>query len=204
MSSRLRRSQKRRSRENSLENGKSYTDFLCPICLEILIEPVQMPCKHELCMECFKGHVEDTSLTCPMCRLRIAVWVRKNMKSNTLINKERWELIKRLFPDRVKRRLEGGDDLEESFSIYNGMINLILQITFFYRQGIYKLHYNILMCKYLQNVLYRVLLEELTSPIRQKESCFNIFNFSNLAPKHVIAPQGEVRREFEEQMKKVN
>ena len=111
---------KRYERTPSIAQDASFTDFLCPICLQILIEPVQLPCQHELCMECFKMHVENTSLQCPMCRLRISIWVRNNTKSNTLINKQRWELIKSLFPERVQRRLNGCDDLESSFRDYNG------------------------------------------------------------------------------------
>lgn len=124
----------------NLEGDKSFTDFLCPICLEILIEPVQMPCQHELCMGCFKKHVQDTSLTCPMCRLRISVWTRMNAKQNTLVNKERWDLIQALFPERVKRRLQGIDDIVED---------------------------------------------------------------TYQAPKHVLAADGEVGKEFQDQMKKI-
>ena len=87
---------------------------VCPICLEILIEPVQMPCKHELCIQCFKSHVEDTSLSCPMCRQRISIWVRRNAKNNTLVNQERWALIQSMFPERVQRRLDGLDDVEDN------------------------------------------------------------------------------------------
>lgn len=105
----------RRSEDNDLKSDQSYTDFLCPICLEILIQPVQMPCKHELCMECFKTHVYSTSLTCPMCRLRISIWARKNTKTQTLVNEERWNLIQKMFPERVQRRIDGHDDFEESF-----------------------------------------------------------------------------------------
>ena len=81
-----------------------------------------MPCKHELCIQCFKTHVENTSLTCPMCRLRISIWVRKHAKDDQLVNKQRWELIKSLFPERVQRRIDGGDDLESSYSEHNGML----------------------------------------------------------------------------------
>ena len=102
-----------------VKEDESFTDFLCPICLQILIEPVQMPCKHELCMDCFQKHVYGTSLTCPMCRFRISVWARKNTKANTLVHTERWNLIKKLFPERVKRRLDGLDDLD--FDEYNGI-----------------------------------------------------------------------------------
>ncbi|XP_066928198.1 E3 ubiquitin-protein ligase rnf168-like [Clytia hemisphaerica] len=121
-------------------NDQSFTDFLCPICLEILIEPVQMPCKHELCTQCFKSHVEDTSLSCPMCRQRISIWVRRNAKNNTLVNQERWALIQSMFPERVQRRLDGLDDIEDQ---------------------------------------------------------------DNFVPHHNIAEEGEVRKEFEDQMKKI-
>ena len=40
------------------------TDFLCPICLEILVEPVQLPCKHELCIQCFQTHVLSLDFFC--------------------------------------------------------------------------------------------------------------------------------------------
>ena len=116
---RRRKKSKAKMRRVNLDEDKSYTDFLCPICLEILIEPVQMPCQHELCMGCFKKHVQDTSLNCPMCRMRISVWTRMNAKKNTLINEERWELIQATFPERVKRRLQGLDDLVEEE--YNGL-----------------------------------------------------------------------------------
>ncbi|XP_012555355.1 E3 ubiquitin-protein ligase rnf168 [Hydra vulgaris] len=107
------------------KKNESFTDFLCPICLQILIEPVQMPCKHELCMDCFKQHVYNTSLTCPMCRLRISVWARKNTKTNSLVNTDRWDLIKKMFPERVKRRLDGLDDLDSSFDEYYAPVHII-------------------------------------------------------------------------------
>ncbi len=36
----------------------SISDCTCPICLEILIEPVVMPCNHELCLPCFKVNLK--------------------------------------------------------------------------------------------------------------------------------------------------
>lgn len=44
----------------------SITDCSCPICLEILIEPVVLPCKHELCLPCFKDMMDQTNFLCPM------------------------------------------------------------------------------------------------------------------------------------------
>ena len=139
MTEERRKSRKRKSSgkssTNNLGPNQSYTDFLCPICLEILVEPVQMPCKHELCMDCFSKHVHNTSLLCPMCRMRVGVWARKNKKNNSLINKERWSLIKTLFPEKVERRLNGAGDLEGSFDDYVAGMCYFYLFQFFYIQN---------------------------------------------------------------------
>jgi hypothetical protein len=45
----------------------NISDCGCPICLEILVEPVVLPCKHELCLPCFKGITEkNNTYTCPL------------------------------------------------------------------------------------------------------------------------------------------
>eukprot|EP00112_Aurelia_sp_Birch-Aquarium-sp1_P006077 Seg1680.2 transcript_id=Seg1680.2/GoldUCD/mRNA.D3Y31 product="E3 ubiquitin-protein ligase rnf168" protein_id=Seg1680.2/GoldUCD/D3Y31 len=97
------------------EGTESYTDFMCPICLQLLIEPVVMPCKHELCRPCFTEHVEATSLLCPMCRVRISCWARKRAREGNLVDEERWNKIQRLFPERCKRRLNGEDDDDDLY-----------------------------------------------------------------------------------------
>ena len=42
------------------------------------------------------------------------MWLGKNTKTNPLANIERRQLIQSLFPERVKRRIEASDDLDES------------------------------------------------------------------------------------------
>lgn len=88
----------------------SYNDFTCPICLQILIEPVVMPCEHELCKSCFKQNVEEANFLCPLCRMRISSWARRNSRNGTLVNVKRWEQIQKLFPDKCQKRLRGEDD----------------------------------------------------------------------------------------------
>lgn len=90
--------------------GVSYSDYLCPICLQIIVEPVVMPCKHELCRPCFKKNVEEANLRCPLCRIRISSWARKQARNGTLVHRKRWEQIQRLFPERCEKRLRGEDD----------------------------------------------------------------------------------------------
>lgn len=92
----------------------SLSDFTCPICLQILIEPVIMPCEHELCGPCFKKNVEEANFLCPLCRMRISSWARRNSRNGTLVNSKRWEQIQKLFPEKCRKRLRGEDD--EDFS----------------------------------------------------------------------------------------
>ena len=93
----------------------SLSDFTCPICLQILVEPVVMPCEHELCGPCFKKNVEEANFLCPFCRMRISSWARRNSRNGTLIDPKRWEQIQNIFPERCRKRLRGEDDDIEDF-----------------------------------------------------------------------------------------
>ena len=94
----------------------SLSDFTCPICLQILFEPVIMPCEHELCGPCFKQNVEEANFLCPLCRMRISSWARRNSRNGTLVNSKRWEQIQKLFPENCRKRLHGEDD-EDLFGL---------------------------------------------------------------------------------------
>ncbi|XP_014779017.1 E3 ubiquitin-protein ligase rnf168 [Octopus bimaculoides] len=92
-------------------------NYTCPICINLLIEPVTLPCKHELCLPCFQQNFEE-SLCCPMCRTRISSWVRKQSKINKLVNEKRWKEIKTLFPEKVRLRQEGFEEDSEIDQIF--------------------------------------------------------------------------------------
>ncbi|XP_041733203.2 E3 ubiquitin-protein ligase RNF169 [Coregonus clupeaformis] len=81
----------------------------CPVCSEILLEPVTMPCSHSVCLHCFKRTVEFTSLCCPLCRLRVSSWARKQSREKSLVNIELWEIVRKSYPQRCKRRMEQRD-----------------------------------------------------------------------------------------------
>ncbi|XP_029457953.1 E3 ubiquitin-protein ligase RNF169 isoform X1 [Rhinatrema bivittatum] len=80
-------------------------DSVCPVCLEILVEPVTMPCRHSLCLPCFRRNVELVSLCCPLCRLRVSSWARRCSRDNALVDGELWERVRRSHPERCRRRL---------------------------------------------------------------------------------------------------
>ncbi|XP_012407601.1 E3 ubiquitin-protein ligase RNF168 [Sarcophilus harrisii] len=74
------------------------SDCLCPICMEILVEPVSLPCGHTLCHSCFQQTVQKASLYCPFCRRRVSSWARAQARHNTLINLELWRRIEKQYP----------------------------------------------------------------------------------------------------------
>ncbi|XP_075538310.1 E3 ubiquitin-protein ligase rnf168-like [Dermacentor variabilis] len=93
----------------SSDESLTESDVTCPVCLSMVVEPVTMPCGHEVCNSCFANTVLMANKECPMCRMRIASWARKAAREGTLVNRRRWELIKSRFPQQVARRLSGDD-----------------------------------------------------------------------------------------------
>ncbi|KAF4103810.1 E3 ubiquitin-protein ligase RNF169 [Onychostoma macrolepis] len=87
----------------------SLEEARCPVCSEILLEPVTMPCGHSVCLHCFQRTVKLTSLCCPLCRLRVSSWARKQSREKSLVNAELWELIRLSHPERCRRRMEQRD-----------------------------------------------------------------------------------------------
>ena len=67
----------------------------CPICYEIIKEPVVYPCQHEVCKKCFERSIETANLWCPLCRKRVSSWARRNFK-NPVDDLRREEIEKEL------------------------------------------------------------------------------------------------------------
>ncbi|KAG9265056.1 E3 ubiquitin-protein ligase RNF169 [Astyanax mexicanus] len=81
----------------------------CPVCQEILLEPVTMPCGHSVCLHCFRRTVQLSTLCCPLCRLRVSSWARKQSREKSLVNTELWEKVRQSYPERCRRRIEQRD-----------------------------------------------------------------------------------------------
>lgn len=116
--------------KNNFKEIKSLTisDVLCPICRSIIIEPVSLPCHHLFCFKCFNGTIENNSLSCPICRLRIGSWLRSASKNNKIVNYELWEYIQESFKAEVEAKLNG-KELTTSHSKSN-LIVLLFKYSF--------------------------------------------------------------------------
>eukprot|EP00347_Sterkiella_histriomuscorum_P019741 403340466 len=53
--------------QNTLEEVKQFRDYECPICYELIAEPVVTMCKHLFCLSC-QNQVLQQNKVCPMCR----------------------------------------------------------------------------------------------------------------------------------------
>ncbi|XP_058846088.1 E3 ubiquitin-protein ligase rnf168-like isoform X2 [Acipenser ruthenus] len=87
----------------------SQADCICPICLEIFLEPVTLPCDHTFCKLCFQQTVDKSNLCCPLCRKRVSTWARLHARNKTLVNEELWGRVQKAFPVHCQRRLSGQD-----------------------------------------------------------------------------------------------
>ena len=105
----------------------SASDYKCGICLMLLIEPVVLPCKHEMCRTCFQKNVAEANFYCPMCRKRISSWARRSMREGTLVDQNRWDRIQQLFPEKCNKRLRSnGDDESDDECICYSLLLLLL------------------------------------------------------------------------------
>lgn len=87
--------------------SKNIEEYLCPICRDILILPVKLPCKHTCCNECLEQTLDSNKYQCFMCRKFIGSWYRNAKRKKTLINEKLWKFIKDKFGDVVDKKLSG-------------------------------------------------------------------------------------------------
>ena len=88
--------------------SKSDMDaYGCSICLEILFEPITMPCNHKMCKPCFAKNLELTNLHCPFCKKRIGTWCRKAKNLDNLVDKPLWTFIQENYATELQNRIKG-------------------------------------------------------------------------------------------------
>lgn len=79
------------------------SDVLCPLCRNILIEPITLPCQHCFCWRCLQGRIVQQegsrgAETCPQCQVRFGGWYRTAKKQQKLLtNQPLWNAIRDMF-----------------------------------------------------------------------------------------------------------
>lgn len=137
--------------------GLSRSDCLCPVCLEIFLEPVTLPCSHTFCKSCFLETVDKSNMCCPLCRKRVSTWARLNSRNKTLVNKDLWQRIQNAFPEQCQRRLSGQEDdystcvllFKFFFLKFQHQINLLCCMLNWNASGVVELQLTSLFCTLL-------------------------------------------------------
>ncbi|XP_041733185.2 E3 ubiquitin-protein ligase rnf168 isoform X2 [Coregonus clupeaformis] len=124
--------------EGDVTGGLSRADCLCPVCLEIFLEPVTLPCGHTFCKPCFLETVDKSNLCCPLCRKRVSTWARLNGRNKTLVNDELWRRVQVEFPMQCQRRLSGQEEVE-NISVPGPKVSLPGEVRREYEDQISKL-----------------------------------------------------------------
>lgn len=68
-------------------------DLDCPICIEMVHEPIRLKCNHLLCKECFEKLLELSARRCPICRR----WITGARRINDWLDQKLWDFIRNKF-----------------------------------------------------------------------------------------------------------
>lgn len=79
-------------------------DCQCLLCMEFLIEPITLPCKHTMCKSCFTALLQKLFSSCPFCRTLVSSWALDHTHIDNLINEELWQRIQAQYPEECRRR----------------------------------------------------------------------------------------------------
>ena len=71
----------------------------CPLCLDVLFEPIATMCGHTFCRVCLGESLKRLKKACPVCRAPCMLDVAKT-KENSMIS----QMVKDLFPSEVARK----------------------------------------------------------------------------------------------------
>jgi hypothetical protein len=75
------KTESKKQKTDKLKVYISMDDLTCPVCYEIMIEPILYPCAHRVCRRCTKEMFLTPSADkqCPKCRARVNEKILKNV-----------------------------------------------------------------------------------------------------------------------------
>ena len=92
----------------------------CPVCFELITEPVVYPCVHEVCKACFEQCVATGNLHCPVCRHRISSWARRSKRNGCVVDEAR----QRKIAESLEEALGSGDVAKRELPQYECSIQV--------------------------------------------------------------------------------
>ncbi|XP_039608486.1 tripartite motif-containing protein 16-like [Polypterus senegalus] len=94
--------------------GGLLDEFICPICLETLTDPVTIPCGHNFCLKCITDYWDHRQeFYCPQCRQNFRT--RPALQRNTLLNEVIKKLKKTALSVPPSKNYAGPGDMECDF-----------------------------------------------------------------------------------------
>ncbi|XP_028672651.2 tripartite motif-containing protein 16-like [Erpetoichthys calabaricus] len=96
--------------------SKLQDEFICSVCLELLKDPVSIPCGHNFCMQCISECWDQMGIcSCPHCRETFNP--RPALRKNTLLAEVVGKIKKCSVDYKISQGVLGLDDVECNFCI---------------------------------------------------------------------------------------
>lgn len=88
--------------EKTLGVDADPSDFECPICCDLLLDPIVGKCGHDFCKHCLEEWIASQAgpATCPLCRTVLCQ--EGGERLGVCVRLKKW--IERLFPEEIKQR----------------------------------------------------------------------------------------------------
>jgi hypothetical protein len=88
----------------------SGTDYDCPVCMTLMVEPISVKCKHVICLTCTEKIAIEEQPKCPFCRVEFDFTKDLSFNSelfrNSLINhaKDFMKIAEKILDERYKNK----------------------------------------------------------------------------------------------------
>eukprot|EP00026_Physarum_polycephalum_P011590 Phypoly_transcript_11825.p1 GENE.Phypoly_transcript_11825~~Phypoly_transcript_11825.p1 ORF type:complete len:262 (+),score=53.89 Phypoly_transcript_11825:186-971(+) len=85
------------------------SDFECPLCFQVYLQPVTTPCGHVFCKQCLFRAFQH-SCSCPLCRFKIDPSLNQKYSVNIVL----MNVIEKYFPKEHRERVSQEESIEKT------------------------------------------------------------------------------------------